>query len=126
MFVETVRICVRKSYNVSKNSVYRAKCPESDNTQSFGSSLSIPVSVTQLRNNTNRITNKHRKGIATRLLERVCRDAAQEGFLYVEANPNRIFTEESEDFVGHAEMYEKLGFTVHKELEDRLVMRKKL
>lgn len=67
-----------------------------------------------------------RKGIATRLLERVCQDAVQEGFEYVEAYPNRVFTAESEDFVGYIGMYEKLGFTVYKELEDRLVVRKKL
>jgi ribosomal protein S18 acetylase RimI-like enzyme len=67
-----------------------------------------------------------RKGIATRLLERVCQDAARDGFLFVEAYPNRIITAESEDFVGYAGMYEKMGFTVYKELENMYVMRKKL
>jgi GNAT superfamily N-acetyltransferase len=67
-----------------------------------------------------------RKGIATRLLERVCQDAARDGFLFVEAYPNRIITAETEDFVGYAGMYEKMGFTVYKELENMYVMRKKL
>ena len=67
-----------------------------------------------------------RKGIATRLLERVCQDAALEGFQYVEAYPNRVMTAESENFVGYAELYEQSGFTVYKELENIYVMRKKL
>ena len=67
-----------------------------------------------------------RKGIATRLLERVCQDAALDGFQYVEAYPNRVTTAEFENFVGYAEMYEKAGFTVYKELENIYVMRKKL
>ena len=44
----------------------------------------------------------------------------------MEAYPNRVMTAESENFVGYAEMYEKSGFTVYKELENIYVMRKKL
>lgn len=67
-----------------------------------------------------------RKGIATMLLERVCDDAKQDGFRFVEAYPDKILTEKSEGFVGYTAMYEKLGFTVHYETENRCVMRKEL
>ena len=67
-----------------------------------------------------------RKGIAKLLLERVCRDAAQDGFDFVEAYPNKKFINEAEGFVGPAEMYIKSGFTVYYETEQKLVMRKKL
>jgi len=67
-----------------------------------------------------------RKGIATQLLERVCQDAAQDGFDFVEAYPNKKFISESEDFKGPVEMYKKSGFTVYYETDQKLVMRKKL
>ena len=67
-----------------------------------------------------------RQGIAGRLLERVCQDAAQDGFDFVEAYPNREFINDEEDFMGPVELYRKSGFTVHYETEQKLVMRKQL
>ena len=70
-----------------------------------------------------------RKGVATQLLERVCEDAADEGFDYVEAYPKREFISVSRDFMGPIEMYKKHGFVLHEELksgEIEVVMRKKL
>ena len=67
-----------------------------------------------------------RKGIAKRLVERVCLDAAEDGFDFVEAYPNREFINEAEDFMGPAELYSKDGFTLYYETEERLVMRKRL
>lgn len=67
-----------------------------------------------------------RKGIATQLLERVCINAAEEGFDFVEVYPNKIATAESENHGGFTEMYRKLGFKVHAELESMYVMRKEL
>ncbi|HOP10143.1 MAG TPA: GNAT family N-acetyltransferase [Oscillospiraceae bacterium] len=67
-----------------------------------------------------------RKGIATRLLERVCEDAAQEGFDFVEAYPYKEHGDQSSDFNGYTEMYEKSGFTVFFETKQGLVMRKQL
>ena len=67
-----------------------------------------------------------RKGIATQLLERVCQDAEQDGFHSVEVYPDKILNEKSENFVGYTKMYEKLGFTVCYETENRCVMRKEL
>jgi GNAT superfamily N-acetyltransferase len=65
-----------------------------------------------------------RQGIASQLLARVCRDAAEDGFDFVEAYPDKEVTSKSEDFVGYADMYEKMGFTVYHETTKKLVMRK--
>mgnify|MGYP000868621816 FL=1 len=67
-----------------------------------------------------------RKGVATQLLERVCKDAVAEEFDYVEVYPNRVVTAESENHGGYTGMYEKLEFTVYAELENNYVMRKEL
>jgi GNAT superfamily N-acetyltransferase len=67
-----------------------------------------------------------RKGIAKRFVERVCQDAAQDGFNYVEAYPNIEFIDESADFMGPVEIYRNSGFTVSFEIGQKLVMRKQL
>lgn len=67
-----------------------------------------------------------RKGIATQLVERVCRDAAQDGFDFVEAYPNKSFTDEAREFMGPMEVYRKYGFSAHYQTEKRVVMRKAL
>jgi len=67
-----------------------------------------------------------RQGISGLMLEHVCQDAARDGFGYVEAYPRKEFANEADDFFGPAELYRKNGFTVHLEIDDRLVMRKKL
>lgn len=67
-----------------------------------------------------------RKGIATQLLERVCKDAVQDGFDLVEAYPSKESSYQSSDFRGHFEMYKKSGFHVSLETEYGLVMRKQL
>ncbi len=67
-----------------------------------------------------------RKGIATLLLERVCRDAVQDGFDYVEVYPYKESSYQSSDFGGHFEMYKKSGFYVSSKAEQGLVMRKQL
>ena len=67
-----------------------------------------------------------RRGIATKLCERVCMDAAAEGFDFVEAYVNKVFIDEETDFRGPAKMYEKCGFIAYAENEDKIVMRKKL
>jgi len=67
-----------------------------------------------------------RRGVASLLLARVCGDAAGEGFDYAEAYPEKEITDKSEDFMGHAEMYKKFGFTTYHETKRKLVMRKKL
>jgi len=67
-----------------------------------------------------------RQGIASQLLARVCRDAAEEGFDFIEAYPEKEVAASSEDFMGYVGMYERLGFTVYHETSRKLVMRKVL
>lgn len=63
-----------------------------------------------------------RAGVATKLTERVCMDAADDGFDCVEAYVNKSHT----DFRGAFEMYKKLGFISCDECGDKIVMRKAL
>lgn len=67
-----------------------------------------------------------RKGIATQLLERVCKDAANDGFDFVEAYVDKILNDTDQDFRGYLAMYEKCGFTKSAEREGRVVVRKAL
>ena len=67
-----------------------------------------------------------RKGVATRLLERVCEDATEDGFDFVEAYPNKRFIDIFSDFMGPLELYRKCGFTAHEETEHKYIMRKQL
>lgn len=67
-----------------------------------------------------------RQGIASQLLARVCQDAAEDGFDFVEAYPDKEVTAKSENFVGYADMYKKFGFTAYCETKKKLVMRKQL
>ncbi len=66
------------------------------------------------------------KGIASRLLEKVCKDAKKEGFECVEAYPNIEFIDTEQDFMGPVSMYEKLGFTECYETSNKKVMVKEL
>ena len=67
-----------------------------------------------------------RKGIAQLLLERVCQDAAQDGYDLVEAYPEKEFINECEDYQGPIELYKKSGFAVYHEAGQKFVMRKQL
>lgn len=67
-----------------------------------------------------------RKGIATQLLERVCKDAADDGFDFVEAYVNEKFIDTVHDFRGPLAMYEKYGFYKYAEREGKVVVRKVL
>jgi len=63
----------------------------------------------------------HRKGVATRLVERVCNDAAVDGYDFVEAYPKAEYT--SVDFVGPLALYEKCGFEKCAEKDGNIVVR---
>lgn len=67
-----------------------------------------------------------RKDLAKMLLERVCRDAAREGFDFVEGYPQKGFVSEARDYFCLAELYKQSGFLVHHETASQLVMRKRL
>ena len=65
-------------------------------------------------------------GVATKLLEQICKDAKLENFESVEAYPNSDFQNQAEDFMGPLGMYKKLGFVVTYEIDQKKVMVKKL
>lgn len=67
-----------------------------------------------------------RMGIATKLVERVCRDAAEEGLDFVEAYVNKDSSEDPYDFRGPLAMYQKCGFIISGEREGKVVVRKAL
>lgn len=67
-----------------------------------------------------------RKGIATQFVERVCKDAADEGFDFVEAYVNKGFIETDHDFRGPLAMYLKCGFEKYAERGDKVTVRKAL
>lgn len=65
-----------------------------------------------------------RMGVATQLLQRVCEDAAADGFDFVEAYVNKA--DADLDFTGPLAMYDHCGFQRHAEREGRIVVRKAL
>ena len=67
-----------------------------------------------------------RKGIATSLLKRVCDDALQDGFDFIEAYPFKTPSRQSSDFGGHIKMYQKSGFYISLDTDNGIVMRKQL
>ena len=67
-----------------------------------------------------------RMGVATKLLECICQDAAADGFDSVEAYAYDKFTDVAHDFRGPLSMYEKCGFIKTAEREGKVVVRKAL
>ena len=65
-------------------------------------------------------------GVATQLLEYICKDAAIEGFDYIEAIPSKNPTDPAGDHRGPLEMYKKCGFHIHAEQDGKIVVRKDL
>ena len=63
-------------------------------------------------------------GIATRLLEYICQDAAAEGYDYVEARTQINLTDDG--FRGPIALYEKCGFSRYAEQGNNIVLRKRL
>jgi len=53
-----------------------------------------------------------RKGITKLLLERVCQDAVDDGFDFIEAYPLKEYMNEAKDYMGPAGLFKKYGFTI--------------
>jgi len=64
------------------------------------------------------------KGVATKMLEFICQDAAAEGFDAIEAKSSRVLS--SDGFFGPLALYLKNGFTIHAEQGERLIVHKDL
>lgn len=67
-----------------------------------------------------------RKGVATQLLERVIKDASDDGFDYVEAYIDKVVSDAGCDFRGPLKLYEKCGFSIYAEKDGKAVVRKAL
>ena len=67
-----------------------------------------------------------RTGVATQLVERVCKDAADDGFDFVESYVNAKFESTAGEYRGPLAMYEKCGFSKSVEQNGRVVVRKAL
>lgn len=67
-----------------------------------------------------------RKGIASKLLERVCADARIDGFDIVESYPKKEFVSVARDFMGPSAMYKKMGFTIYREFDQNEVIMRKI
>ena len=65
------------------------------------------------------IPDMRQKGIATQLLERVCKEAAKEGFQFVEAYPQQQFKNVFNAHGGPLELYMKSGFEIFQEVNDK-------
>lgn len=67
-----------------------------------------------------------RKGVATQLLEQVCKDAAEEGFDFVEAYTNERNNHMDQTCRGPLSLYDRCGFDVCGEKDGRLTVRRAL
>ena len=63
-------------------------------------------------------------GVATRLLEYICQDAAADGFDFVEAYTHKEFTQDG--FRGTLALYKNCGFSIYAEKDGKVVVRKSL
>ena len=66
------------------------------------------------------------KGIATLLLDRVCQDAKEDGYIYAEAYPMKSESMNGLAFTGPKRLYEKAGFVVAAQRDNMYVIRKQL
>ena len=65
-------------------------------------------------------------GIATALLERVCSDAKNDGYAFIEAYPMKQGHNNALAFTGPIKLYEKFGFVTFCENGNTIIMRKAL
>ena len=66
------------------------------------------------------------KGIATKLLERVCTDAEADGYDFIEGYPPAGTSDMYAAHHGTVALFEKCGFAIHKQLDNDCIMRKYL
>lgn len=64
------------------------------------------------------------KGVATHILQKICSDAFDDGYEYIEAYP--FINGKNNNYHGSVSMYEKNGFNIHCEYNDCVIVRKYL
>lgn len=70
--------------------------------------------------------NMRGNGIAEKLLRQVCEDAIQDGYNCIESYPNKVESDMYYNYAGPMPLYQKLGFTIVGETEQRYIMQKNL
>jgi GNAT superfamily N-acetyltransferase len=70
--------------------------------------------------------NYRRQGIATQLLARAIADYTAQGYGYLEAYPAKGAKTDAHHYHGPASMYQQAGFTLHREVKNFDIVRKKL
>ena len=66
-----------------------------------------------------------RKGIAQKILERICKDYSTRNYDFIEAYPGKGNLSCERHYKGPLELYEKFDFKIEKEYDDYYVVRKK-
>jgi len=67
-----------------------------------------------------------RMGVATKLLEYICKDSASDGFDFVESFADKEVIEFADSHRGSLAMYEKCGFSIHAKKGSKVIVRKSL
>jgi GNAT superfamily N-acetyltransferase len=70
--------------------------------------------------------NMRGKGIAKKILEKVCEDSKKDGTKYIESYPLKKGKNCFEEYPGPVKLYENMGFLKYKELENEIIMRKEI
>jgi GNAT superfamily N-acetyltransferase len=68
--------------------------------------------------------NMQGKGVATKLLDRICFDAEMDGFSCIEAYPIKGGQNCFEQYHGPHKLYTNKGFNMYKEFENDMIVRK--
>lgn len=113
---EVVGWCnVNDKSNYEKITARKELWTDDDNCKKIKSIMCFNVAV-----------NMRKKGIATRLLKRICDDSLVENYDIVEAYPYNGEPNVFYYFSGPVVMYEKYGFSVFRKLKQELIVRKYL
>jgi GNAT superfamily N-acetyltransferase len=70
--------------------------------------------------------NMRGKGIATKILMKICEDSKKDGTKYIESYPLKKGKNCFEEYPGPVKLYENMGFKKYKELENEIIMRKEI
>jgi ribosomal protein S18 acetylase RimI-like enzyme len=70
--------------------------------------------------------NYRRRGVASVLLEKACQDLAKQGCRIAEVYPIKDNQQDEYNYLGPTSMFVKHGFTVYRDLQGQLIMRKTL
>jgi GNAT superfamily N-acetyltransferase len=66
------------------------------------------------------------KGVATKLLEKICSDAKSNNYEIIEGYPNKNADNCFSNYKGPIKLYNKFNFKIYKELKDNFIYRKYL